>query len=67
VPQRVFLRLEGRSPIQGVVENDFLEYWESLKPAMTGNAATLLKRPIASDVGISFFSKLAFPEELARG
>jgi DNA-binding transcriptional LysR family regulator len=62
-----FLRLEGRSPIQGVVANDFHEYWESLKPSVTCNSTTLLKRLIASGRGISFFSKLAFLDELARG
>ena len=62
-----FLRLEGRSPIQGIVENDFHEYWESLRPSVTCNSTTLLKRLIASGRGISFFSKLAFLDELARG
>jgi DNA-binding transcriptional LysR family regulator len=62
-----FLRLEGRSPIQGIVANDFHEYWEALTPSVTCNSTTLLKRLIASGRGISFFSKLAFRDELARG
>jgi DNA-binding transcriptional LysR family regulator len=62
-----FLRLEGRSPMQGVVATDFPEYWESLQPSVTCNSTTLLKRLIASGRGISFFSKLAFLDELARG
>ncbi|MGF6265876.1 MULTISPECIES: LysR family transcriptional regulator [Paraburkholderia] len=62
-----FLRLEGRSPIQGVVTTDFAEYWETLQPSVTCNSTTLLKRLIASGRGISFFSKLAFLDELSRG
>ncbi|RQS66651.1 LysR family transcriptional regulator [Burkholderia sp. Bp8963] len=62
-----FLRLEGRSPIQGVVTTDFAEFWESLQPSVTCNSTTLLKRLIAAGRGISFFSKLAFLDELARG
>ncbi|WP_233886398.1 LysR family transcriptional regulator [Paraburkholderia flagellata] len=64
---QAFLRLEGRSPIQGVVTADFPEFWESLQPSLTCNSTTLLKRLIASGRGISFFSKLAFVDELARG
>jgi DNA-binding transcriptional LysR family regulator len=62
-----FLRLEGRSPIQGVVTTDFPEYWETLQPSVTCNSTTLLKRLISSGRGISFFSKLAFLDELSRG
>ncbi|BBP99941.1 transcriptional regulator [Burkholderia sp. SFA1] len=62
-----FLRLEGRSPIQGVMSNDFPAFWESLQPSVTCNSTTLLKRLIASGRGISFFSKLAFLDELSRG
>jgi DNA-binding transcriptional LysR family regulator len=62
-----FLRLEGRSPIQGVMSNDFPPFWESLQPSVTCNSTTLLKRLIASGRGISFFSKLAFLDELTRG
>ena len=62
-----FLRLEGRSPIQGVPSNEFPEFWEALAPSVTCNSTTLLKRLIASGRGISFFSKLAFLDELSRG
>ncbi|MEK7917707.1 LysR family transcriptional regulator [Burkholderia contaminans] len=62
-----FLRLEGRSPIQGVVTTDFAEFWETLQPSVTCNSTTLLKRLIGAGRGISFFSKLAFLDELARG
>ena len=62
-----FLRLEGRSPIQGVMSNEFPAFWESLAPSVTCNSTTLLKRLIASGRGISFFSKLAFLDELSRG
>ncbi|WP_321800715.1 LysR family transcriptional regulator [Caballeronia sp. J97] len=62
-----FLRLEGRSPIQGVTSTDFPAFWELLQPSVTCNSTTLLKRLIASGRGISFFSKLAFLDELSRG
>ncbi|CAG2130680.1 LysR family transcriptional regulator [Cupriavidus numazuensis] len=62
-----FLRLEGRSPIQGVVSPKFAEFWDLLTPSVTCNSTTLLKRLIASGRGISFFSKLAFVEEIASG
>ncbi|MBC8642387.1 LysR family transcriptional regulator [Caballeronia sp. EK] len=62
-----FLRLEGRSPIQGAMSSEFPAFWELLQPSVTCNSTTLLKRLIASGRGISFFSKLAFLDELSRG
>ncbi len=62
-----FLRLEGRSPIQSVVSSDFTAYWEALEPSLTCNSTTLVKRLITAGHGISFFSKLAFLDELVRG
>ncbi|KJK25059.1 LysR family transcriptional regulator [Burkholderiaceae bacterium 16] len=62
-----FLRLEGRSPIQGVISPKFMEFWDLLTPSVTCNSTLLLKRLVASGRGISFFSKLAFIEEIASG
>jgi DNA-binding transcriptional LysR family regulator len=62
-----FLRLDGRSPIQSVVSSKFAEFWDPMTPSVTCNSTTLLKRLVASGRGISFFSKLAFIHEIARG
>ncbi|GAB7550243.1 LysR family transcriptional regulator [Cupriavidus sp. CuC1] len=62
-----FLRLEGRSPIQGVVSPRFMEFWDLMTPSVTCNSTLLLKRLVASGRGISFFSKLAFIDEIASG
>jgi DNA-binding transcriptional LysR family regulator len=64
---QAFLRFEGRSPLEGTVTGEFPEFWEWVQPSVTCNSTTLLKRLIASGRGISFFSKLAFLDELARG
>lgn len=62
-----FLRSEGRSPIQNAVSAEFNEFWESLAPSVSCNSTTLLKRLIVSGRGISFFSQLAFIDEIASG
>ncbi|WER49439.1 LysR family transcriptional regulator [Cupriavidus sp. WKF15] len=62
-----FLRLEGPSPLQGVVSPRFAEFWDLVTPSVVCNSTILLKRLVASGRGISFFSKLAFADEIASG
>jgi len=62
-----FLRLEGASPLQGVVSPHFGEFWDMVTPSVICNSTILLKRLVASGRGISFFSKMAFVNEIARG
>lgn len=62
-----FLRLEGRFPMQGGVSPKFSEFWDLLTPSVTCNSTLLLKRLIVTGRGISFFSKLAFLEEISSG
>ena len=58
---------KGDRPCRASSRPTFPEYWESLQPSVTCNSTTLLERRSASGRGISFFSKLAFLDELARG
>ena len=62
-----FLRSQGRSPIHSVVSQGFIEFWDSLTPTITCNSTPMLKRLIIAGKGISFFSRLAFLDEIERG
>lgn len=61
------MRFEGKSPIHSVVSQGFFDFWESLTPAITCNATPMIKQLLLAGKGISFFSKLAFLQEIARG
>lgn len=62
-----FLRTPGRSPIHGVTSQAFVDFWDTVVPAINCNSTPMLKKMILAGRGISFFSRLAFLDEIARG
>ncbi len=62
-----FLRSLGQPPISTTLCPDFGEFWDQLEFTATCNWTPMVKRMIAAGRGISFFSKIAFIDELARG
>ena len=62
-----FLRSLGQSPIRSSVSREFAEFWDELEPVVTCNSTPMVKRLIIAGKGISFFSKIAFIDELQRG
>jgi DNA-binding transcriptional LysR family regulator len=62
-----FLRSLGASPIHSVISPDFARFWDALSPAISCNSTPMLKRLISTGKGISFFSRIAFLDEIARG
>lgn len=62
-----FLRSLGQPPIASTMSREFAQFWDELEPVVTCNWTTMVKRLIIAGKGISFFSKIAFIEELTRG
>ena len=62
-----FLRSLGQPPIGSALSTEFAQFWDELEPIVTCNWTTMVKRLIIAGKGISFFSKIAFLDELARG
>ena len=62
-----FFQLSRVSPIHSVVSPAFSSFWDELDPAMSCNSTTLVKQLLIAGRGISFFSKIGFMDELARG
>ncbi|WP_265298214.1 LysR substrate-binding domain-containing protein [Verminephrobacter eiseniae] len=62
-----FLRSLGQPPIDRSMSREFAQFWDELEPVVTCNWTTMVKRLIIAGKGISFFSKIAFIEELRRG
>ena len=46
---------------------EFAKFWDELEPAISCNATPMVKRLLVGGKGISFFSKIGFINELARG
>lgn len=65
--QQPFLRLLGQPPIGSAVSREFAQFWDEVEPVVTCNWTTMVKRLIIAGKGISFFSKIAFIDELAKG
>lgn len=61
-----FLLSHGRWPIYDTLAPAFAEFWDALEPRISSNASPLLKRSVVAGRGIAFFSKLGFPQEVAR-
>lgn len=57
----------NQSQLTGALSNDFTKFWNELEPVLTCNSTAMVKRMIIAGMGISFFSKIAFLDELARG
>lgn len=62
-----FLRSLGQPPISTALCPEFGEFWDQLEFTATCNWTPMVKRMIVARRGISFFSKIAFIDELARG
>jgi len=62
-----FLRSLGQPPISTTLCPEFGEFWDQLEFTATCNWTPMVKRTIVAGRGISFFSKIAFIDELARG
>ena len=62
-----FLRSLGQPPIASTMSREFAQFWDEVEPVVTCNWTTMVKRLIIAGKGISFFSKIAFIEELTRG
>ncbi|MGH8831419.1 MAG: LysR family transcriptional regulator [Polaromonas sp.] len=62
-----FLQISGISPIHSMVLPEFSNFWDELVPAVSCNSTTMVKRLLIAGRGISFFSKIGFMDELARG
>ncbi len=62
-----FFQISRVSPIHSVVAPAFSSFWDELDPAMSCNSTTMVKQLLIAGRGISFFSKIAFMDELARG
>lgn len=62
-----FLRSLGQPPVGSTLSVEFAQFWDEIEPIVTCNWTTMVKRLIIAGKGISFFSKIAFLEELARG
>lgn len=62
-----FLRSLGQPPIGSALSREFAQFWDEIEPVVTCNWTTMVKRLIIAGKGISFFTKIAFIEELQRG
>ena len=62
-----FVQLSRRSPIHSLVVPEFTKFWDELEPSIVCNATPMVKRLLIGGKGISFFSKIAFMNELAHG
>ncbi len=62
-----FIQVSRISPIHSLVVPEFAKFWDELEPAISCNATPMVKRLLVGGKGISFFSKIGFINELARG
>ena len=59
-----FLRSLGQPPVGSMTSREFAQFWDEIEPVVTCNWTTMVKRLIIAGKGISFFSKIAFIDEL---
>ena len=64
---QAFIQISQVSPIHNLVQPEFSQFWNDLVPAISCNSTTMAKRMIIAGRGISFFSRIGFIDELARG
>ncbi len=62
-----FLQISRLSPIHSIVLPEFARFWDALEPAISCNSTIMVKRLLIAGRGLSFFSKIGFMDELARG
>ncbi len=58
---------EDTRPIQSLFEAELAAAKAAAKPILTSNTQTLIKRMVRAGLGIAFYTKLAFMDEIARG
>lgn len=61
------LRSQSQPPISTSICPEFGEFWDQLEFTATCNWTPMVKRMVKARLGIAFFSKVAFIDELARG
>ena len=61
------MQISRLSPIHSLVVPEFTKFWDELEPSIVCNATPMVKRLLIGGKGISFFSKVGFMNELARG
>ena len=64
---QAFIQISNLSPIHSQVGAEFSSFWDELEPAITCNSTPMVKRLLIGGKGISFFSKIGFMLELAKG
>ena len=62
-----FIQVSRLSPIHSLVVPEFERFWDDLQPGISCNSTTMVKRLLIGGKGISFFAKIGFMDELARG
>ncbi len=62
-----FIQVSRQSPIHSLVVPEFEKFWDELQPGIACNSTPMVKRLLIGGKGISFFSKIGFMNELARG
>lgn len=62
-----FMQISRISPIHSVTLPAFSNFWDELEPTISCNSTPMVKRLLIAGRGISFFSKIGFIDELARG
>ena len=62
-----FIRSMGQSPIGSTMSREFAQFWDDVEPVVNSNCTTMIKRLIIAGKGISFFTKIAFIDELKSG
>ena len=62
-----FVQVSRLSPIHSLVVPEFEKFWEELEPSIACNATHMVKRLLIGGKGLSFFSKIGFMNELAKG
>lgn len=62
-----FLAQAGPLPRSADIDPAFARFREGLKPRLTSNSIQLVKRAIRLGMGIAYFTRLGFLEEIARG
>ena len=62
-----FIRSIGQSPIGSTMSREFAQFWDDVEPVVNSNCTTMIKRLIVAGKGISFFTKIAFIDELKSG
>ncbi len=58
---------EDTQPIRSLLEAELAATKAAATPILTSNTQTLIKRMVRAGLGIAFYTKLAFLDEIARG